>query len=99
MEIEAQMSYPDHVALKPVLGLDIDFDQSQLLQPARVKWFDRGKGFGFVNVLCIWKFFTHAAWQSYNQARRFVLKQPRGGAVLWRGMFRSGIIQVKAATD
>lgn len=33
------------------LGIDFDaLDKSQPLTPARVKWFDKGKGFGFVNI-------------------------------------------------
>ncbi len=35
----------------PDLGIDFDsIDPSQPLTPARVKWFDKVKGFGFVNV-------------------------------------------------
>lgn len=29
---------------------DIDLDSAGPLEPARVKWFDKGKGFGFANV-------------------------------------------------
>ncbi|MCP4821805.1 MAG: cold shock domain-containing protein [Shimia sp.] len=31
-------------------GMDLDEIRSAPLEPARVKWFDKGKGFGFANV-------------------------------------------------
>ncbi len=37
-------------ALADIVGLDAETVAAAPLQPARVKWFDKGKGFGFANV-------------------------------------------------
>jgi cold shock protein len=37
-------------SIKSILGEDVEIDPNSALVPARVKWLDRGKGFGFVNV-------------------------------------------------
>ena len=36
--------------LTDIVGLDSEVVASSPLEPARVKWFDKGKGFGFANV-------------------------------------------------
>ncbi|QUS35211.1 cold-shock protein [Falsirhodobacter algicola] len=43
---------PEGIALRPLeeMGLDPELAAKQPLQPARVKWFDKIKGFGFANV-------------------------------------------------
>ncbi|MEM8980670.1 MAG: cold shock domain-containing protein [Pseudomonadota bacterium] len=44
---------PDSTAnsgLQDLIGLDPEDIESTPLEPARVKWFDKGKGFGFANV-------------------------------------------------
>ncbi len=38
------------VALSDFEGMDLDDIRATPLEPARVKWFDKGKGFGFANV-------------------------------------------------
>lgn len=38
------------VPLSDFEGMDLDDIRSTPLEPARVKWFDKGKGFGFANV-------------------------------------------------
>ncbi len=38
------------VALSDFEGMDLDEIRAVPLEPARVKWFDKGKGFGFANV-------------------------------------------------
>lgn len=38
------------VALADFEGMDLDDIRSTPMEPARVKWFDKGKGFGFANV-------------------------------------------------
>ncbi|KPA22367.1 Cold shock protein CspV [Shimia sp. SK013] len=38
------------VPLSDFEGLDLDEIRSAPLEPARVKWFDKGKGFGFANI-------------------------------------------------
>ncbi|MFY0617579.1 cold-shock protein [Shimia sp.] len=38
------------IALADFEGMDLDDIRSTPLEPARVKWFDKGKGFGFANV-------------------------------------------------
>jgi cold shock protein len=52
-----------------------------LLEPARVKWFDKVKGFGFANVFggqkmcsCIWKPCAVPAWPNCNRARPLALR-------------------------
>lgn len=41
---------PDAVMLADFADLDMDALQNSALEPSRVKWFDKGKGFGFANV-------------------------------------------------
>lgn len=41
---------PDAVLLADFADLDMDALQNSALEPSRVKWFDKGKGFGFANV-------------------------------------------------
>ncbi|MFK7745416.1 MAG: cold-shock protein [Roseobacter sp.] len=40
----------DSVGLSDIAALDPEIVASAPLEPARVKWFDKGKGFGFANV-------------------------------------------------
>lgn len=40
----------DAVGLSDIAALDPDVVAAAPLEPARVKWFDKGKGFGFANV-------------------------------------------------
>ncbi|MEM1351411.1 MAG: cold shock domain-containing protein [Pseudomonadota bacterium] len=40
----------DSVGLSDIAALDPDVVAAAPLEPARVKWFDKGKGFGFANV-------------------------------------------------
>jgi CspA family cold shock protein len=40
----------DTVGLSDIAALDPAVVAAALLEPARVKWFDKGKGFGFANV-------------------------------------------------
>jgi len=39
-----------NVALSDIVGLDAEAVAGAPLEPARVKWFDKSKGFGFANV-------------------------------------------------
>lgn len=41
---------PTHAALADLADIDPEVLAAQPKQPARVKWFDKGKGFGFANV-------------------------------------------------
>lgn len=40
----------DEPALEDLAGFDLDELKSSPLHPARVKWFDKAKGFGFANI-------------------------------------------------
>lgn len=40
----------ENVGLSDIAALDPDVVASAPLEPARVKWFDKGKGFGFANI-------------------------------------------------
>lgn len=40
----------DHVTLADFMDLDLEAVRNTPLQPGRVKWFDKGKGFGFANI-------------------------------------------------
>ncbi|MEM9550250.1 MAG: cold shock domain-containing protein [Pseudomonadota bacterium] len=40
----------DGPVLTDIAGADMDAMRSVPMEPARVKWFDKGKGFGFANV-------------------------------------------------
>lgn len=48
-----QISPPDSemiIALADFEGMDLSDIRATPLEPARVKWFDKGKGFGFANI-------------------------------------------------
>lgn len=49
IRIEVPQSDEPH-ALADFIDLDEDVIRNAALEPARVKWFDKGKGFGFANV-------------------------------------------------
>jgi len=40
----------DQTGLSDLQDVDVEEIRAQPLQPARVKWFDKGKGFGFANT-------------------------------------------------
>ena len=44
------LRHTDRPALPDLEDFDLDQLDQVVLQPARVKWFDKGKGFGFANV-------------------------------------------------
>ncbi|MFQ5437564.1 MAG: cold-shock protein [Paracoccaceae bacterium] len=50
LNIEQPSGNSGLAALREVVGPDFDPAPDAALEPARVKWFDRTKGFGFVNV-------------------------------------------------